>query len=143
MLCYAKWAICQLYHGENKLLRFDEMIMMSALYKTNTHSCIFIGLAHRNTSPWTGMSLHMNRSSWLWDNPFLLKLLNDAIFPISFLQVTVIHKSLWTQTDIRNHSILNKRSIILCHQFSFVPKGNCWIQVWLYMYVPMNNSTGV
>jgi hypothetical protein len=40
-----KWAFSHLYHDENKL-HFDEMIMMSALYKTNTLRLIFIVLAH-------------------------------------------------------------------------------------------------
>jgi len=31
LLCNAKWTICQLYHGENKL-HFDEIMMMSALH---------------------------------------------------------------------------------------------------------------
>jgi hypothetical protein len=35
----------QLYYGENKLM-FNEMVMKSALYYTNTLSWIFIVLAH-------------------------------------------------------------------------------------------------
>jgi len=38
-------AIFQLYHGESKLI-FNEMMMKSALYKTNTLGYIFIVLAH-------------------------------------------------------------------------------------------------
>jgi hypothetical protein len=34
-------AIFQVYHGENKLI-FNEMMMRSALYKTNTRSWIFV-----------------------------------------------------------------------------------------------------
>jgi hypothetical protein len=38
-------AIFQLYHGENKLI-FNEMMMKSTLFLTNTLSSIFIVLAH-------------------------------------------------------------------------------------------------
>jgi len=50
-------AIFQLCHVENKLI-FNEMIMMSALYKTNTLNWIFIVLAHWNNTPRVDMSLH-------------------------------------------------------------------------------------
>ena len=40
----ARWAIFQLYHGVQ--VTFNEMIMISALYLTNTHSWIFIVLTH-------------------------------------------------------------------------------------------------
>ena len=40
MLLTAKWVIFQPYHGENKL-HFDEKMMMSALYWTNTLIWIF------------------------------------------------------------------------------------------------------
>ena len=39
-----------IYHGENKLM-FNEMMMRSALYYTNTLSYIFMVLAHWNNSP--------------------------------------------------------------------------------------------
>ena len=45
----ANSAIFQLYHGENKLIS-NEMMMMTALYY-NTLSWIFIVLAHWNNSP--------------------------------------------------------------------------------------------
>jgi hypothetical protein len=45
------------YHGENKWI-FNEMMMSSALYKTNTLSWLFIGLAHWNNSLRVDMSLH-------------------------------------------------------------------------------------
>ena len=50
LLFCANSAILQLYHGENKLID-NEMMMMSALYKTNTLTWIFIVLAHRNNNP--------------------------------------------------------------------------------------------
>ena len=40
LLFNANSAILQLYHGENKLI-FNEMMMKSILYKTNTLSWIF------------------------------------------------------------------------------------------------------
>jgi hypothetical protein len=45
LLFNANSAICQLYHGENKLI-FNEMMMRSALFYTNTLSWIFTVLAH-------------------------------------------------------------------------------------------------
>jgi len=36
-----KWRIYQLYIGENKLY-FDEITIMSALFHTNTLTCIFV-----------------------------------------------------------------------------------------------------
>ena len=45
MLFNANSAIFQPYHGENKL-SFNEMMMMPALYYTNTLSWILIVLAH-------------------------------------------------------------------------------------------------
>ena len=47
--------IFQLYHGENRLI-FNEMMMKSAWYKTNTLGLIFIVLAHWNNSPRVDMS---------------------------------------------------------------------------------------
>jgi len=55
-LFHANSAIFQLYHGENKLI-FNEMMMMrSALYKINMLSWIFIVLPHWNNSPRVFMS---------------------------------------------------------------------------------------
>ena len=53
----ANLAIFQLYHGENKLI-FNEVMMRSALYKTNTLSWIVMALAHWNNIPRIDMSLH-------------------------------------------------------------------------------------
>ena len=44
VLFHANPAIFQLYHGVNKLI-FNEMMMKSALFQTNTLSWIFIELA--------------------------------------------------------------------------------------------------
>jgi hypothetical protein len=72
-------AIYQLYHGENKLI-FNEMMMRSAWYYTNTISWIFMVLVHWNKSPRVDMSLHTNTLSWFWANQYLLLLLNAACF---------------------------------------------------------------
>jgi hypothetical protein len=56
LLFNANSAIFQLYHGENKLI-FNEMMMRSALYQTNTLSWIFIVLAPWNNSLQIDMSL--------------------------------------------------------------------------------------
>ena len=50
-------AIFQLYHGENKLI-LNELIMMSALYLTNRLCWIFIVLAHWHNSPRVDISPH-------------------------------------------------------------------------------------
>ena len=66
----------QLYHGENKLI-FNEMMMMSALLQTNTLKCFFfIVLAHWNNSQRVGMSLHSDTLFWFRANQSLLLLLN-------------------------------------------------------------------
>jgi hypothetical protein len=57
LLFNANSAIFQLYYGENKLI-INEMMMISALFSTNTLSWICIVLAHWNNSPRVKMSLH-------------------------------------------------------------------------------------
>jgi hypothetical protein len=74
LLFNANSAIFQLYHSENKLI-FNEMIMKSALYETNTLSWIFIVLVHWNNSPRICMSPHSNTLSWFRANQSLLFLL--------------------------------------------------------------------
>ena len=49
--------VSELYNSEEMLHR-DEMMMKSALFKTNTMTWILIVLAHWNNSPRVGMSLH-------------------------------------------------------------------------------------
>jgi hypothetical protein len=56
LLLSANSAFFQLYHGENKLI-FNEMMMRSALYQTNTLNWILLVLAHWNNSPRVDMSL--------------------------------------------------------------------------------------
>jgi hypothetical protein len=72
----ANSTICQLYHGENKLI-FNEMMMRSALYETNTLSWMFIVLAHWN-SPLVDMSFHLDTLYWFQANQSLLFLPNAA-----------------------------------------------------------------
>jgi hypothetical protein len=66
-------AIFQLYHDENKLI-FNEMMMKSTLYWTNTLSWNFIVLAHRhwNNSPLIDMSTHSDTLSWFQASKSLL-----------------------------------------------------------------------
>jgi hypothetical protein len=61
--------------GENKLI-FNEMMMRSGLYLTNTLSWIFIVLAHWNNSPQVDMLPHADTLSWFQANQSLLFLLN-------------------------------------------------------------------
>ena len=58
-----------------ELVTFDEMIVMSTLYYTNTLSLIFIVLAHWNNNLWTDMLLHSDTLSWFWANQSLLLIL--------------------------------------------------------------------
>jgi len=69
----ANSAIFQLYHGENKLI-FNEMMMRSALYQTNTLSWIFIVLAHWNNSPLIDMLPHSDTLSWIRANQSVISL---------------------------------------------------------------------
>jgi len=68
-------AIFQLYHGETKLI-FNERMMWSALYKSNTLSLICIMVAHWNNSMRIKMSLHSDTVSWFRANQSLLFLLD-------------------------------------------------------------------
>ena len=70
-------AIFRLYHGEKKLI-FNEMMMRSTLYQTNTLSWIFIVLGHWNNSLWVDMSLHSDTLSWFQANQSLLFALNTV-----------------------------------------------------------------
>jgi hypothetical protein len=77
LLFNANSAIFQLYYGENKLL-FNEMMMSSALFYTNTLSWSFIVVGHWNNSPRVDMSLHSDTLSWIRANQSLLFFLNAA-----------------------------------------------------------------
>ena len=57
---------------------FNEMMMRSALFLTNTLSWIFIVLAHWNNSTRVDMSLHSDTVSWFRANRSLLFFLNAA-----------------------------------------------------------------
>jgi hypothetical protein len=46
LLCNANSVIFQLYHGGKNKLIFNELMMRSVLYYTNTLSWIFIVIAH-------------------------------------------------------------------------------------------------
>ena len=78
LLFNANSAILQLYYGENKLIFNEMMMMMSALYSTNTLSWIFIMLAHWNNSSRVDMSLHSDTLFWLRTNQYFPFLLNVA-----------------------------------------------------------------
>ena len=69
VLFNVKWAIFQLYHGENNL-HFDEMKMMSDLYQTNTISSIFIVVDQSSNRPQRDMSPDSDTSSWI--QPFFV-----------------------------------------------------------------------
>jgi hypothetical protein len=75
LLFNANSAIFQLYHGENKLI-FSEMMMMSALFYTNMLSWIFIVLAYWYNSLRVDMLLYSDTLFWFRANPSLLLLLN-------------------------------------------------------------------
>ena len=77
LLFYANSAIFQLYHGENKLI-FNEMMMRSALYLTNTQTWIFIVLVRWNNSPQVDMSLHSETLYWFRASQSLLFNFNAA-----------------------------------------------------------------
>ena len=78
LLLNAILAIFHLYHGKNKLIFNDIMMMRSALYKSNTLSLIFIVLAHWNNSPRIDMLPHSDTLSWFRANQSLLFLINAA-----------------------------------------------------------------
>jgi hypothetical protein len=65
LLFNANSAFIQLNHGENKLI-FNEIIMRSALYLTNTLSWSFIVQVHWNNSRRIDMSLHSDTLLVSW-----------------------------------------------------------------------------
>jgi len=73
----AKSAIFQLYHGWNKLI-FNEMMMRSTLYQTNTPTWTLIMLAYWNNSPRIDMMPHSDTLSRFQSNSYLLSLLMRA-----------------------------------------------------------------
>jgi hypothetical protein len=74
----SEWLLLQLYHVENKLI-FNEMMIRSTLYWTNTLSWIFIMLAQWNNSPGIDICLpHSDTLSWFRATQSLLFLLNAA-----------------------------------------------------------------
>jgi hypothetical protein len=68
---HANSAIFQLHHGKNQLI-FNEIMIRSALYSTNSLSWIFIVLAHWNNSLWIDMSPYSDTLSWSRTNKSLL-----------------------------------------------------------------------
>ena len=97
----------QLYHGENKLIFNEMMIMMSTLYKTNMLSWIFLVLTHWNNSPRVDMSLHSDTLSWFRANQYLLFLLNAAC--LAEKQQLPIYNLWFDTTGARTHDLPHSR----------------------------------
>ena len=70
--------IFQLYHGKNRLIFNDMMMIMtrSALYYTNMLSWILYSAGSLKQQTWIDMSPHSDTLSWYRANPSLLFLLN-------------------------------------------------------------------
>lgn len=67
-----------IYYGVDKL-HLDELVIIPALYYTNTLSWLFIVIAHCNISPWVDMWLApLGHIILIQINKFLFLLLNDA-----------------------------------------------------------------
>ena len=101
LLFSANSAMFQLYHNEKKLI-FNEIIMRSPLYKTNTLSGFyFMELAHWNNSMRIHMSPHADKLSGIRDNQSLLFHLNVAclaekqLIPISY---SLVWPDRWSNT---------------------------------------------
>ena len=70
---------CRYMMARTSYIRYHEMIMMSALYKTNTlNSWIFIVLAHWNNNPRVDMSFYLDILSLFQANQSLFFFLNAA-----------------------------------------------------------------
>ena len=110
MLFNANSAICQLYHGENKLI-FNEMMMRSALYLINTHCWICIVLAHWNNNTRIDMSSHSDTLSCFHANQSLLSLLNTEC--LAEKQQMLILYSLWFEPiGARTHDLPHEASML-------------------------------
>jgi hypothetical protein len=89
-LLNTKWAICQQYHGENKV---HSMIWWCSRY-IKMPNLILIVLVHWNNSLWVDMSLHLDTLSLLRANQSLLysiilcSLWKSSIIPILLSDLT-------------------------------------------------------
>ena len=82
-------------------ITFDEMIMMSTLYKTIALSLIFIVLAHWNNNRWVDMPHHSDTLFWFWANQSLLLLLKAVCL---CEEAAHTNFSLWFDpTNVRTH----------------------------------------
>ena len=79
LLFNANSAPPQLHHGENKSI-FNEMMMKSTLFQTNTLSLTFIALTYWSYSPRLDMSLQLDILFWFRANQSLLFLLMSLDF---------------------------------------------------------------
>ena len=100
----------QLYHGENKLI-FNEMMIRSALYQTNTLSWIFIVLAHWINSLRVDMLFHSGTLSLFRANQSLLFLLNAACLAEK-QQIPILWSLVWPDQGLNPRSIALKESTL-------------------------------
>jgi hypothetical protein len=98
----------QFFSGENKLI-FNEMMMRSALYYTNTCSWIFIVLAHWNNSQRFDMSPHSDTLFWFWANQSLIFPLNAASL-VKKQQIPILQSLVWPDLGSNLRSTALKES---------------------------------
>ena len=68
---------------------FDEMMMISTLYKTNTLSWIFKYLTETTVRGYTCHPIHRNNSPWVYMSPHSLKQQSVGIHVTTFTEITV------------------------------------------------------
>ena len=88
-------------------ITFNEKMMMSALYKTNTLNWIFIKLAHRNNSSRVDMSLHSRH---------IMLILSQPVFALTPWSCMVSREAANTNFIVSDLTPIGLKSKIYCTQ---------------------------
>jgi hypothetical protein len=111
-LLSARSSIFQPYHGEFNWVTFNKMIMMmSALYKTNTLSLIFIVLTHWNNSSRVDMSLHLGALSEFRVDQSLFSLLNAACLAEKW-QISILESLIYSDRLLKSRFTAHEASML-------------------------------
>jgi len=112
-----------------KKVTFDEMIMISALYKTNKLSSIFRVQIHWNKSLWVDMSLHSDiLFYWFRPNQSLHLLLNDTCL-VEKQQIGPIN--IWFDPNgARTHNLLHLRRE--CELYMYIYSNMMFKHIYIY-----------
>ena len=105
---------------------FNEMMMMSTLYYTNTLNCNLIVPARWNNSLWVDMSLHLDTLSWFWVNQSFFLFLKTVCLEEN-QQIPIFQSLIWPglKTMIYStHKQANLRPPICLHHDHMIVSHN-------------------